>query len=268
MSDDTYHLPVGERGRAQRIIHNQLRNPTTQQFLLAHGLRPGLRILELGCGIGIMSAWLAEQVGPQGNVVAIDNHSEQLQIATEIAEEYQLKNIEFKQLNSLDIRSLKQSFDLIYCRHLLVHLLQPSEQIQAVYDVLAPKGTFICESAIMGNEQCYPESPAFTRWRELNYNIFTKLGKDPKTGQKVHTMMHDVGFKQLTARLYTPVIPIGLARREILVNDLMDQSAYYFKYGLSTEQEIADLQLDLHDLENDPRFFMTATQSCQIVGTK
>ena len=35
-------------------------------------VRPGWRCLEVGAGRGSMAAWLAEQVGPDGQVVAID----------------------------------------------------------------------------------------------------------------------------------------------------------------------------------------------------
>jgi ubiquinone/menaquinone biosynthesis C-methylase UbiE len=34
--------------------------------------RPGARTLEVGCGNGSISAWLAEQIGPGGKAVAVD----------------------------------------------------------------------------------------------------------------------------------------------------------------------------------------------------
>jgi tRNA A58 N-methylase Trm61 len=35
-------------------------------------IKPGARTLEVGCGNGSISAWLAEQVSPGGKAVAVD----------------------------------------------------------------------------------------------------------------------------------------------------------------------------------------------------
>jgi len=56
-------------------------NPTTKTFLKRNGLKPEMKILDIGCGSGIMTNYLAGAVGPKGKVVAIDNSKAQLEYA-------------------------------------------------------------------------------------------------------------------------------------------------------------------------------------------
>ncbi|MDO9315394.1 MAG: methyltransferase domain-containing protein [Burkholderiaceae bacterium] len=45
------------------------------------GLRPGQRVLELGCGIGLLAEHLVERVGPNGEVLGLDAMPLRVQIA-------------------------------------------------------------------------------------------------------------------------------------------------------------------------------------------
>ncbi|MCP3166439.1 SAM-dependent methyltransferase [Myxococcus qinghaiensis] len=55
--------------------------PLTEQVLRGAGLRPGMRVLDVGCGVGDVSFIAAELVGPTGEVVGIDSASRPLEWA-------------------------------------------------------------------------------------------------------------------------------------------------------------------------------------------
>ena len=65
---------LGRKGLARKLVHNQLVNPSSQLFLLNSGLKAGMTVLDLSCGIGMMSCWLAKKVGTSGRVIAIDSN--------------------------------------------------------------------------------------------------------------------------------------------------------------------------------------------------
>src|SRR6516225_9762741 len=44
----------------------------SEQFFLLAGLEPGMRVLDLGCGMGDVSLLAARLVGPSGHVTGID----------------------------------------------------------------------------------------------------------------------------------------------------------------------------------------------------
>ena len=45
------------------------------------GIQRGMRVLDLGCGIGDVSLWIAKLVGPTGLVVGVDESAEDIDVA-------------------------------------------------------------------------------------------------------------------------------------------------------------------------------------------
>ena len=115
-----------------------------------------------------------------------------------------------------------------------MHLTDPMKLIQTIHDHLTPGGIFACESIILGHEFCYLQIDAFNRWRELNHDVFKAMGQDPQTGKKLYHMMHTVGFHDLSARLFQPVLTTAKQRQEMIIKDLKEQEQVFIEFGLST----------------------------------
>jgi ubiquinone/menaquinone biosynthesis C-methylase UbiE len=64
-----HHLE-GERSRL--ALMSRLLDPMHRRHIESLAVGPGARALEVGCGNGSISAWLAERVGPRGQAVALD----------------------------------------------------------------------------------------------------------------------------------------------------------------------------------------------------
>ena len=78
-----YALATGKPAAYRlRILHN-VYGPGTRRVLRDAGLRPGMRVADFGCGVGMVTAVLADVVGPQGRVVGIDASKAQLAQARE-----------------------------------------------------------------------------------------------------------------------------------------------------------------------------------------
>src|SRR6266478_8743059 len=62
------------KGEGSRLaLMSELLDPMHRRYIEALGIiKPGARTLEVGCGNGSISAWLAEQVSPGGKAVAVD----------------------------------------------------------------------------------------------------------------------------------------------------------------------------------------------------
>ncbi len=81
----------------------ELDNPFTEtdraEVIIQHlDLQPGMRALDIGCGPGRLTIPLARQVGPQGQVIAIDLQPGMLRRAQEKAQAANLSNIQFLQV--------------------------------------------------------------------------------------------------------------------------------------------------------------------------
>jgi ubiquinone/menaquinone biosynthesis C-methylase UbiE len=59
----------------------------TRRLVFDSGIRRGMRVLDLGCGVGDVSMLIAETVGPTGAVVGIDREQRAIETARARAEE-------------------------------------------------------------------------------------------------------------------------------------------------------------------------------------
>ena len=81
-----YVLQVGEQGFDRLKFLNGIFGEHSRNFLIRAGLKAGASVLELGCGTGSMTAWLAGAVGEAGSVIAVDASKEQIEIAKRAVE--------------------------------------------------------------------------------------------------------------------------------------------------------------------------------------
>jgi SAM-dependent methyltransferase len=115
-----------------------LLDPATVRRLEHVGVRPGWQALEVGAGRGSIALWLAERVGPAGRVVATD-------IDTALLDELGDDRIEVLEHDVLVDDFPPESFDLVHCRALLVHLSDPDTALERMTSWLRPGGVLVAE---------------------------------------------------------------------------------------------------------------------------
>lgn len=103
-SEMKYILSTGESAAERLLLLNELFGPGTRKLLRTAGLSPQKRVAEIGCGTGLVSLWMAEVVGREGSVTAVDASADQLQVAERGAEPLALKNISFHREFSASVR--------------------------------------------------------------------------------------------------------------------------------------------------------------------
>src|SRR5690554_2643285 len=95
------------------------------------GAKPGVRCLEVGAGAGSIALWLAEEVGPDGEVIATDNGPD---VVNQLPEHAQLQPL----LHDIVTDRLDGLFDLVHARAVLVHIEQREAVLAKLAGVLAP----------------------------------------------------------------------------------------------------------------------------------
>src|SRR5258708_1062884 len=141
-----YVLERGEWGAGRLQMQDEIYGASTRQMMLDSGLCAGMRVLDLACGTGIMSHWIAKQVGPTGTVVGGDISRDQLAYArTQGAHGEASRRPEFVELNAYDTGLPSASFDMVHCRLLLCHLEQPADALREIHRLLKPGGVVVCQ---------------------------------------------------------------------------------------------------------------------------
>ena len=157
-----YRLAAAGREAAEdeRLdLLEQIYDPTSRRRRAL--VQPGWRCLEVGAGRGSMAVWLAEQVGPTGQVVATD-------LDTRYLDRLEIPNLEVVEHNILEdpLDALQPgSFDLVCSRLMLFHLQGRQEQaIRQMVACLRPGGWLVDEDANWGTAGApsIPRTPGMT----------------------------------------------------------------------------------------------------------
>jgi SAM-dependent methyltransferase len=127
-----HHLG-GERARL--ALMSRLLDPMHRRHAEALGIGPGARTLEVGCGNGSISAWLAERVGPGGRAVAVD-----LDLSLVDAH---VPGLELRQADIVAAPVDPGTFDLVTARAVLHHVADLDAAMRNLVAALAPGGAIL-----------------------------------------------------------------------------------------------------------------------------
>lgn len=112
-------LATGKAAIGRLQLLDEIFGPAKREFLMTIGLRGGWRVADIGCGIDLVTLWIAEQVGRTGWASAVDVSFEQLRVAKSNAAVVGLKNMSFHQASAYETGLRADSFDLVYSRAVL-----------------------------------------------------------------------------------------------------------------------------------------------------
>jgi ubiquinone/menaquinone biosynthesis C-methylase UbiE len=162
-------------------------------FLLPY-LRPGMDLLDIGCGPGTITLGLAQAVAP-GQVTGVDHDATEIESARALAMERGISNVTFQTGNALALAFQDGAFDAAFENNLFVHLAQNAVQAaREVYRVLKPGGTFGArdadsEAVVWGHpvEALKQLDALFYRWHQSR-------GSDIALGKRLPAILREAGF--------------------------------------------------------------------------
>jgi SAM-dependent methyltransferase len=131
-----YVLDHHQRGEGRRLaLMSQLLDPMHRRCIERLGIGPGARTLEVGCGNGSMSAWLAGRVVPGGHAVAVD-----LDLSLADAD---VPGLELRQADILAGPVQPGDFDLVTARAVLHHVADPEAAVANLVASMRPGGAIL-----------------------------------------------------------------------------------------------------------------------------
>lgn len=199
--DKPYMLVRGEMAVSRLDLLERIFGPATRHLLSAAGLCSGMRIAEIGCGIGLTAQWASTQVSPGGSVVGVDSSSEQLHIGKKSAAEAGTTNLSFREGNAYETGLPRGSFDLVYSRFLLCHLADPAKALAEMSSLLRCGGILVCEDHDDGGIFTEPATHAYKRLVEISDAVNRSHGLDSSIGLRLPRLFREVGFSQPEARV-------------------------------------------------------------------
>lgn len=197
--DDSHASPTHDRythGHHESVLrsHRWRTAANSAQFLLPH-LRPGLRLLDVGCGPGTITADLAGCVG-DGTVVGIDRSP--TMIAT-VRAEYRAANLTFCVGDAYDLQFADDTFDVVYAHQVLQHLSDPVAALRELRRVTRPGGIVAVRDSDYAAFAWAPRDPTLDRWMTLYHDLTRHNRAEADAGRFLKAWALDAGFTDVRA---------------------------------------------------------------------
>jgi ubiquinone/menaquinone biosynthesis C-methylase UbiE len=165
-------------------------------------LRPGMDVLDVGCGTGAVTRILAERVSP-GRVLGLDLSEERLSVANELANQQGVSNVEYRRADVRDLDSQEKGFDLVYSRFLFQYLPKDTAmETLTSMKRLARSGGRVAVADIDGNHLYrYPIDEEWERVLEQLLHGVKEIDFDAFVGRKLYSMFRKVGLQDIQVNI-------------------------------------------------------------------
>ena len=160
-------------------------------------LRPGMSLLDIGCGPGTITIDLARLVAP-GQVIGLDASSDVVSRARQDAAGCGLPALRFEVGDLFALDYDDASFDVVHAHQVLQHLDDPVAALVELRRVLRPGGTLAVRDGDYGAFRWAPEDPRLVRWLALYLAVTKRNGHDALIGPSLLGLAQRAGFTQVT----------------------------------------------------------------------
>ncbi|GAA1648873.1 methyltransferase domain-containing protein [Georgenia ruanii] len=163
-------------------------------YLLEH-LRPGMSVLDVGCGPGTITVGLADRVAP-GPVVGLDRDAGVLRRTRSGAAR---ANLRYAVGDVYALPVATASVDVVHAHQVLQHLGDPVAALRELHRVLRPGGLLAVRDADYAAMTWYPEDADLTGWNDLYHRVARHNGGEPDAGRRLHAWVRAAGFTDVAA---------------------------------------------------------------------
>jgi SAM-dependent methyltransferase len=231
----------GSEAELTRLRAQAAEYEASARWLLdAIGIRPGARVLDVGCGpIGIL-AILSELVGAQGEVVGLEREPRFAQMARHEAERLGLANVVVVEADALNSGLERESFDLVHERLVMVNVPEREQLLFEMLALTAPGGAVALEDIDNVSWLCYPAHASWTALLEAFHAVHRAGGGDPFVGRRLPALLRSAGVLDVQANVQAALPQPGQYRRNHLISLIQSLRPKLIGMGVMQEQELDD----------------------------
>jgi SAM-dependent methyltransferase len=161
-------------------------------------LKPGMTLLDAGCGPGSITHGLAMHAAP-GEVVGIDLDSTRIETASRDTREAGIENISYQVADVTNLPFEDGHFDAVFANGLIEHLPDPGVGIQELLRVLKPGGVIGVRSPDWGVALLHPDTEGLRDSIELRNRLQRHRGGHPNAGRHLRELLLSASFVDVNA---------------------------------------------------------------------
>lgn len=241
-TNSNYALATGQKAAERLNKQGDLIKEFSYAHLAKAGLKKGQIVADIGCGSGVMTAYLAEQVGPTGHVYAIDNSQGQLDVTKRAMADKNLTNVSYilsdlEVENEIALSQLKESVDLAYMRLVLMHLKRPDIAARNIHSMLKAGGVVANQESLLNSVHTVPACTEVCDEYAKHVKMAEILGTDRNIGGRLEELYIQAGFKENV--YYKKQIKLPMKTAHFVFSQALEENApSMIAHKVMTREEI------------------------------
>jgi ubiquinone/menaquinone biosynthesis C-methylase UbiE len=181
---------IDERNPERQQLLARVLEPQTREVLARLPPMRGARCLDLGCGQGNTTRLLSETLGAS-ECIGVEYDPALVEFAS--AQPNNAKGVSFQRGDVTRLAFPDASFDVVFCRYLLIHLADPMAGVREMMRVVRPGGHAVAFEGDFVVELSDPESSALA----LINRVWNGLFQSPKAGRRLVRYFREAGASRL-----------------------------------------------------------------------
>jgi SAM-dependent methyltransferase len=166
-------------------------------YLLPY-LRPGMTVLDVGCGPGTITIDLAARIAP-GRLTACELSADALALARAEAAARGRGNVDFAVSDVLALDFADATFDVVHAHQVLQHVGDPVRALREMRRVCKPGGIVAARDGDYAAFTWFPAVPELAEWLALYREVARSNGGEPDAGRRMLSWARAAGFCEVTA---------------------------------------------------------------------
>ncbi len=245
-----YALATGADAVGRLKVLHSIYAPAGRDFLLEAGLTTGMSVADFGCGIGAVTRMLAVLVGPWGSVTGIDVDAGQIREAQKLCAAEGIANASFVQASACDTGLPPITFDVSYCRFLLLHLADPAACLREMKRVLKPGGILVIEDGDLASAASVPPT-ALDAFADLFSRLGPTRGVDYSIANRICHLVAGAGFSEIALKVHQPADRAG-QNGLLLKWSVQEAGQAFIDAGLITHEQLRQTLSKMQAALDDP----------------
>ncbi len=237
-TESDYILGHDERELRRLARQGSFYEEMTEDVFRRAGIGPGMRVLDLGCGVGDVSMIAAKLVGPYGSVVAIDRAPDAVRTTQLRADAagYRWVHAEHGELESY---VAQEAVDAIVGRFVFVYVRDPAETLRGLLRSLRRGGIVALHEMDCRSVRSVPELPLVHEMLRWITTAYERVGFDPDMGSRLAQTYVSAGLPR-PQLIGTARVESGpdAATYEYFAETLRSAQPVIEKLGIATREEM------------------------------
>jgi SAM-dependent methyltransferase len=259
VNDSRYVLRERDREELDRLeLQHRVWKQETDAVVLRAGFKTGDRLLDIGCGPGHLTFDLAEVVGPEGSVLAIDTSELFISKVRSEAAARHAGQVRAEVADAAEYEFPDAALDGAICRWVLMFLPDPGRVIDRVARALRPGGVLaVMEYVNFRSISLWPRAESFDRLYEAVHGLIHGSGGDPDIGGRIPQLARDAGLETIGLLPYWRLGRPGSSLWKWL-EAVNRNHANLVAEGLLTSTQLEEYERQWAERSADPAAFFTA----------